>query len=147
MAGDGIGLVSRGGLVWLAEAADLSGLTAGFSVAMEGLARRRHDPGRTLTHVVLALADGATALSDVAGLRDQATMFGPVASDATLWRTFDQIGPVELRGISSARAAARSRAWAAGAGPSGDGVVIDMDATIIGTRADKQDAAPTYKRT
>lgn len=147
VAGDGTGLVSRGGLVWLAETAELSGLSVGFSSAMEGLPRRRHDPGRSLAQVVLALADGATALSDVAVLRDQSTMFGPVASDATLWRTFDQVGPVEFRGIAAARASARANAWAAGAGPAGDTLVIDMDATIIRTKADKQDAAPTYKRT
>lgn len=147
VVGDGTGLVSRGGLMWLAEAAELSGLAVGFSDAMSGQSWRRHDPGRTLAQVVLALADGATALSDVAVLRNQPLMFGPVASDATVWRTFDQIGPVELRGIAAARVAARSRAWAAGAGPAGDTVVIDMDATIIRTRADKQDARPTYKRT
>jgi hypothetical protein len=131
----------------LAETAELCGLTAGFHWAMGRLPRRRHDPGRSLAQVVLALADGATALSDVAVLRDQPTMFEPVASDATLWRTFDQIGSVELRNISAARAAARSNAWAAGAGPDGDTLVIDMDATIIRTKADKQDARPTYKRT
>jgi hypothetical protein len=133
--------------VWLAETAELSGLVAGFSAAMEDLPRRRHDPGRTLAQVVLALADGATALSDVAVLRDQPAMFGPVASDATMWRTFDHIGPVELRGIAAARAAARAIAWAAGAGPAGDALIIDMDATIVRTKADKQDARPTYKRT
>lgn len=147
VAGDGTGLVSRGGLVWLAETAELSGLVAGFSTAMEDLPRRRHDPGRSLGQVVLALADGATALSDVAVLRDQPAMFGPVASDATMWRTFDHIGPVELRGIAAARAAARANAWAAGAGPAGDALIIDMDATIVRTKADKADAAPTYKRT
>jgi len=95
----------------------------------------------------LALADGATALSDVAVLRDQPAMFGPVGSDATMWRTFDQIGLVELRGIATARAAARANAWAAGAGPTGDVLFIDMDATIVRTKADKQDARSTYKRT
>ena len=29
----------------------------------------------------------------------------------------------------------------------GDEVIIDVDSTIIRTKADKQDAAPTYKRT
>ena len=32
-------------------------------------------------------------------------------------------------------------------GPTGESLAIDMDATIIRTKADKQDAAPTYKRT
>ena len=32
-------------------------------------------------------------------------------------------------------------------GPAGERMVIDLDATIIRTKADKQDAAPTYKGT
>ncbi len=146
VSGDGAGLVSHAGVGWLAETADLAGLTAGLRVAMAGVPQRRHDAGRTLAQVVLALADGATCLSDLAALRAQPNMFGPVASEATVWRTFDHVGPVELRGIATARAAARERAWAAGAGPTGEGVIVDLDATIITTKADKQDAAPTYKR-
>lgn len=147
VTGDGEGLVSHAGVAWLAETADRSGLTAGLSAAMSAVPQRRHDAGRTLAQIVLALADGATCLSDLSALRAQPDMFGPVGSEATVWRTVDHIGPVELRGIARARAAARDRAWAAGAGPTGDSVVIDMDATIIRTKADKQDAAPTYKRT
>lgn len=147
VTGDGAGLVSHAGMAWLAETADLSGLTAGLSTAMAGVPQRRHDAGRTLAQVVLALADGATCLSDLAGLRAQPTMFGTVASEATVWRTFNHVGPVELRGIAAARAAARARAWAAGAGPAADHMIVDLDSTIIRTKADKQDAAPTYKRT
>lgn len=147
VTGDADGLVSHAGVAWLADTADLSGLTAGLNAAMARLPRRRHDAGRTLAQMVLAIADGATCLSDLAALRAQPLMFGPVASEATVWRTFDQIGPVELRAIASARAAARERAWAAGAGPSGDQLIVDVDSTIITTKADKQDAAPTYKRT
>lgn len=147
VTGDGDGLVSHAGVAWLAETADLSGLTAGLSTAMAGVPQRRHDAGRTLAQMVLALADGATCLADVAALRAQPTVFGPVASEATVWRTFNHVASVELRGIAAARAAARERAWAAGAGPATDEVIIDIDSTIIRTKADKQDAAPTYKRT
>lgn len=147
VTGDGDGLVSHAGVAWLAETADLSGLTDGLSVAMTSVPQRRHDAGRTLAQMVLALADGATCLSDLAATRAQPAMFGNVASEATVWRTFDHVGSVELRAIAAARAAARATAWAAGAGPAGDEVIIDVDSTIIRTKADKQDAAPTYKRT
>lgn len=146
VTGDGEGLVSHAGIAWLAETADLAGLTAGLSAAMAAVPQRRHDPGRTLAHMILALADGATCLSDLAAIRSQRSMFGAVASEATVWRTFDQIGPVELRGIATARQAARERAWSAGAGPVGDDLIIDFDATLINTKADKQDARPNYKR-
>lgn len=147
VTGDGDGLVSHAGVAWLAETADLSGLTAGLSAAMASVPQRRHDAGRTLTQMVLALADGATCLSDLAAVRAQPAMFGAVASEATVWRTFDHVASVELRAIAAARAGARARAWAAGAGPVGDQVIVDVDSTIIRTKADKQDAAPTYKRT
>ena len=147
VTGDAEGLVSRGGLVWLAETADLTGLTAGMSDTFDTLAWRSRRPGRTMAQMVLALADGASCLSDLAALRGQPAVAGPVASEPTVWRTFNAVGPVELRALASARAAARDRAWAAGAGPDGELLVIDMDATIVTTRADKGDAAPTYKRT
>jgi hypothetical protein len=132
VSGDGVGLVSRAGLIWLGETADLCGLTAGLSAATARLARRRHDPGRSLAQVVVALADGATCLSDLAVLRNQPRLFGRVGSQATIWRTFAQMGTAEFRGLDAARAAARGRAWAAGAGPSeGDVLFIDMDATVI----------------
>ena len=121
VTGDGDGLVSHAGVAWLAETADLSGLTTGLRSAMSGVPQRHHDAGRTLAHMVLALADGATCLADLAGLRAQPDVFGPVASEATVWRTFNHVGTVELRGITRARAAARERAWAAGAGPAGGG--------------------------
>lgn len=147
VTGNGAGVVSRGGLAWLGEAADLTGLTSGLGDAFADQAWRRHHPGRTMTQMVLAVADGATCLSDLAVLRNQPALAGPVASEATVWRTFDAVGPVELRGIAAARTNARARAWDAGAGPDGELLVIDIDATIVTTKADKADAAPTYKRT
>lgn len=147
VTGEGDGLVSHAGVAWLAEAADLSGLTDGLSAAMAAVRQRCHDPGRTLAQMVLGLADGASCLSDLAALRAQPMVFGAVASESTVWRSFEWVGPIELRGIATARADARQRAWAAGAGPAGDEAIIDIDSTIIRTKADKQDAAPTYKRT
>ncbi len=146
VTGDGEGIVSHAGLVWLGEVADRTGLTAGLCTAMARLPHRRHDPGRTLTQMVLTLADGGTCVSDLAALRDQPALFGPVASHPTTWRTFDQVGPHELRQITTAVADARRVAWTAGAGPTGPVTIIDIDATHVTTRADKQDAAPTYKR-
>jgi hypothetical protein len=48
VTGDGEGLVSHAGLVWLGEVADRSGLTVGFSQVLASAPRRRHDPGVTL---------------------------------------------------------------------------------------------------
>lgn len=147
VTGDGEGLVSRAGLVWLGEMADRSGLTAGFSEVLADVPRRRHDPGVCLAQMVVALADGAECLSDLAALRGQPRLFGPVPSRSSAQRAIDALGPAELRRLAGARAAARAAAWEAGAGPDSDNAIIDLDATIVRTRADKEDAAPTYKRT
>ncbi len=97
--------------------------------------------------MVLALADGASCVSDLAALRDQGRLFGPVASHPTAWRTVDRLGPVELRGLDRAVATARETAWRADPHTASEVLVIDLDATLVTTRADKQDAAPTWKRT
>jgi hypothetical protein len=55
VTGDGEGLVSHAGLVWLDEVADRSGLTAGLSEVLAEAPRRRHDPGVDLAQLVLAL--------------------------------------------------------------------------------------------
>lgn len=81
---------------------ELAGLTAGLSAVMATVPQRRDDPGRTLAQMILALTDGATCLSDLAAIRSQQAMFGPVASEATVWRTFDHVGPAELRGLAAA---------------------------------------------
>ena len=46
VTGDGEGLVSHAGLVWLGEVADRSGLTAGFSQVLASAPRRRHEKER-----------------------------------------------------------------------------------------------------
>ena len=58
---DGEGLVSHAGTSLLAELADRSGLTEAMSVAMGdcGIAWHTHDPGVVLTHMAVAIADGA----------------------------------------------------------------------------------------
>ena len=106
---------------------------------------RDHHPGTTLAVMVLALADGATAMSDMAMLRGLKTLFGEVASTTTLWRTINRVGPAELRDLRAADADARAVAW--GLEPVREQIVIDIDATIVTCRSDKQDAAGTFKRT
>src|SRR3954466_4040372 len=71
VTGKGEGLASHAGLVWLGEGAGAVGPSGGLERATAELGWRRHRPGRTLGHMVLALADGADCLSDLAALRDQ----------------------------------------------------------------------------
>jgi hypothetical protein len=75
---DGEGVVSHAGSRLLADVADRTTLTAQLSEVLGGLCkpRARHDPGRVLVDMAVAVADGATTISDVAVLADQAALFG-----------------------------------------------------------------------
>lgn len=145
---DGEGLVSQAGVALLAELADRSGLTGAMSWAMGecGISWHTHDPGIVLTHLAVAIANGADCLADMAVLRAQPELFDPIASEATVWRAIRAATSVELRRIPVGLAQARERVWdAAGVTPE-TGLTLDFDATLVTAHSDKQDAAPTYKR-
>ncbi len=147
VTGGGEGLVTHGGLVWLGAVADRVGLSAGLRAATTGLEWRKHQPGHSLGLITLGLADGATCVSDLSAIRGQVNLFGEVASHPTAWRSFNRPGPEHLAGIDTATADAREVVWRADPDADRTEMVIDLDASIITTKADKQDAAPTWKRT
>jgi hypothetical protein len=97
-----------------------------------------------LADLAVMIADGGETISDLAVLRDQPALFGEVASHATAWRALDAVDDTALERIKTARAEARAVAWAMGADPGA--YVIDIDAALVGSHADKEGAAPTYKR-
>jgi hypothetical protein len=97
-------------------------------------------------------------LSDLATLRDQGELFGPVASDPTLWRALHEIGAPQRRRVARARAKTREHVWSLiekrhGQIPSsqvadrdlGKTIVIRMDASLVIAHSDKELAAGTYK--
>ena len=142
---DGKNLVSHAGTALLSELADRTGLTASMSGAMAdcGISWHTHDPGVVLTHLAVAIADGADCLSDFVALREQSELFGVVASNSTAWRAVKAAASLELRRIAKAVAVARQVVWAAA--PPGD-ITIDFDATLLNVHSEKQDACPTYKK-
>ena len=88
----GQGIVSHAGVVLLRALADRTGLTGGLARA---LARRGftpvHDRGRLVPDLAIAIADGATVISDFAVLSAQRDVFGPVASVPTVWRALEEM--------------------------------------------------------
>ena len=142
---DGTGLSSRAGTSLLALVADRVGLTDGLCDALEVTRERRggHRPGRVFGDLAVMLADGGRCVSDVAALAGQSSLFGEVASVSTARRVVLSVGERELAGIRAARAAARARAWAAGAAP--ERVILDFDATPIDVHSEKERAAGHYK--
>jgi hypothetical protein len=155
-------VVSHAGSRLLADVADRTTLTGQLADALAGLRkpRARHDPGRVLIDMAVAVSDGATTISDVAVLADQAALFGPVASDSTCWRLLERLDSAALGQVRQARAAAREVVWAQRAELFGElfpparaagrvlpGLVIDLDASIVICHSEKEYAAPTFKKT
>jgi hypothetical protein len=158
---DGEGVVSHAGSRLLADVGDRTTLTAELSGALGGLRkpRARHDPGRVLVDMAVAVADGATTISDIAVLADQAELFGAIASDSTCWRLLDQLDRVALNAVAAARAAVREVVGAQRLEVTGEvfppakaagrvlpGLVIDLDASVVVCHREKELAAPTFNR-
>lgn len=154
-------MVGHAGARLLADLAGVTGLEEGFGAALAGSRQRDggHDPGRVAVDVAVMLADGGQAITDLAVLRDQPELFGPVASDPTAWRVLAAVDDQALARLRAARAAAREVAWAqaaetrdglpasAAAGQPIPGLVLDIDASIVVCHSEKQSAAATWKHT
>ena len=148
---DGDGLVGHAGAALLAKLAERLGLPAEVDrwAGRGQPSRARHRAGTVVVDLAVMLADGGDCLSDLAGLRDQPELFGPVASTPTAWRVIERLAGVGERGLAGlrlARARARRQAWQAGAWMDGL-LAIDLDATLVTAHSDKQGAAGTYKHT
>ena len=71
-------------------------------------ARAVHDPGKVLLDLAIAVALGGDCLADVAVVRAQPDLFGPVASDPTVSRLIATLaGDVDDRHRRHPRCAAR----------------------------------------
>ncbi len=156
VSADGKGLVSQAGTLLLTEAARVTGLGEDLTGALARWRAPRavHVPGTVLTDLAVTLALGGDCLADVAVLRAQPQLAGPVASDPVVSRLVSALaadGPRALRAIRKARAAARERAWALAGerAPGADGALlpVDIDATIVVAHSEKEKAAPTWKKT
>ena len=142
---DGHGTASHAGTRLLADLAERSGLGRDLTAAMAPAERRRrHEPGEVLVDLALTLADGGECVSDLKVLRDQPSLFGPVASQPTAWRLLNAVDEEMLGRLQAARSTSRAKVWAAGLAPGK--VTLDFDATLVGLHSEKEKAEPTYKK-
>ncbi|WP_026551431.1 IS1380 family transposase, partial [Arthrobacter sp. H20] len=155
----GTGVVSQAGGMILTQTVRASGIGAGLSAAWEPWRKpfARHDPAKIIIDLGLSLAIGGDCLADVDRLRAQPQIYGLVASDPTVSRlitTLSRILPGKaLAAISAVRAAARAQVWGlAGEHSPLHGVsknaplVVDLDATLVSSHSEKEDARPTWKK-
>jgi hypothetical protein len=161
VAADGTGLAGHAGAVLLRKAADQAGLTSGLSSAFrQKKASPLLDRGIVVVSMAAAIALGATSMSDIAVMAHLAPVLGAAPSGPTVRRALGLAGGTAmLERAAKARAKARAHVWqlvsqAPGgfpwlviAGKTLAGwLVIDMDATLVTARSDKEGAAPTWKR-
>jgi Transposase DDE domain group 1 len=127
----GESLVSHAGGVLLVETARRSGLSEQLRrlLGRWRLPLAIHDPGKIVTDLAIAVALGGDAACDVAVLRAQPGVFGPVASDPTVSRLITRLAVDAddvLTAISAARAGARERVWHHAGAPVQDGRVVPV---------------------
>jgi hypothetical protein len=86
-------MVSQAGGALLVETVCKAGLDTAISAALtpRRKARAVHDPGKILLGVAPTVALGGDCLADVATLRAEPAVFGPVASDPTVSRLIDTL--------------------------------------------------------
>jgi hypothetical protein len=144
--------------VLLTDTIRASGLDAGLASALGPWRKPTavHHPAKIMCDLAVALAVGGDCLADVAVVRDEPGLFGQVASDATVSRLVDTLaGDIDaaLAAIDHARAAARARVWrlAGDQAPdhgidAADPLIIDLDATLVTSHSDKEQAKPTFKK-
>ena len=159
VAPDADGLIGHAGAVLLRKLADQCGLTSALGAA---LGRKGKFPlidrGVALVSMAVAIALGAASMSDITVLAHQEPVLGAAPSDTTVRRTLELADPRTLDKIARARAAVRAHVWQLiCATPAGfpwlaiagkllaGWLVIDLDATLITARSDKEGAAPTFK--
>ena len=116
VSSDGKGMVSQAGAVLLRETLPVTGLGRNLS---QGLSQWRapravHDPGKTIADLAAAVALGGDCLADIAVLREQPDLAGPVASDPVVSRLVTALAADGPRALKAIRAAARERGLVAG---------------------------------
>jgi hypothetical protein len=106
-----------------------------------------HDRGTVLVHAALMLASGGESCLDIEHLRAQGELFGPVASDSTLWRAIHGIDATTLNALHEAIRSVRAELWRRAAATNGNGpVILDLDASVVDIHSeDKEGTAATSK--
>ena len=112
VAADAEGLIGHAGAVLLRKLADQCGLTSALGAA---LGRKGKFPlidrGMALVSMAVAIALGATSMSDIAVLAHQEPVLGAAPSDTTVRRTLELADARTLDKIARARAAVRAHVW------------------------------------
>ncbi len=112
VTGEADGLVGHAGAVLLRKLAGQARLTAALGPALDRAGKSpRVDRGIALVSMAVAIALGATSMSDIALLAHHAPVLGAEASDTTVRRTLELADPRTLDKVARVRAAVRAHVW------------------------------------
>ncbi|HEX6255811.1 MAG TPA: IS1380 family transposase [Euzebyales bacterium] len=116
----------------------------------DGIVSRGYRPGRKIVSVLAGLLAGADCIDDLAVLRAGATariVPTQVLAPSTIGTWLRSLSFGHVRQLDRLTELLLTRAWAAGAGPGDDDLVIDVDSTICEVHGyAKQGAAYGYTR-
>ena len=149
VTGGGGQVAAHSGLFVLGRFADALGLGEALSAAVPQAGERApsHDRGKVLVHLLLMLAGGGEACSDIEHLRAQPVLFGQVASDSTLYRLLRGLGPDAVRALLEAAGGVRSAVWERrGDMESCVPVVLDIDSTLVEVHSENKDRAAAHHK-
>lgn len=137
------------GLHALGRFADGLGLAETLSSAIPTNGRMLlHDRAKVVLQMMLVLAGGGEACTDIEHLRTQPALFGAVPSDSTVYRTFtEDLAPEVLGELQARFAEVRAKVWRRAGLSRGPGpVVLDIDSTLCEIHSEnKENTAPHYK--
>ena len=116
VSADGLGIGSGAGAPLLTEAVRVTGLGAGLSTGLARWRRPRavHDPGKVIADLAVAVALGGDCLADIAVVRAEPGLFGPVASDPVVSGLVARLAGMPL--LRCGRSARRGRRPGSGPG-------------------------------
>ena len=143
-------IAAYAGLFMLGNLADRLGVAKALSAAIITKGEREpvHDRGRLALLVMLMLAMGSTALTDIEYLRIHKVLFGNVASVSTFYRFMRSITQQTLRDMWREIGVIRKEVIRMLGHHTGSGYIyIDLDASLVNIHSqNKQKAAGTYKK-
>ena len=95
--------------------------------------------------MALVLAGGGESCADIEHLRLQRDLFGSVASDSTVHRTFHELDAATLHKLSHATAHVRATVWdRLGLSATKDPVVLDIDASLVEIHSENKEGAAAH---
>lgn len=152
---DGAGIVSLAGTSLVRFLAEQTGLRAAVAAVVNPAGKLVvHDRGQVVCDLAAMVMAGGEAISDIDTLRGQNVLVGSVASMPTAWRTLESMTPRMLTQVERARARIRAGLWKRITVPAvpvagrtlGATVVLDIDATLVTSHSEKEQAAATFKK-